>query len=642
MSADEGGMGDMSDQSGFWARHPHGVQAVAAAAIIWGSAYLVWRIGWTRDGVNPLTYGVLLTTEIFAWLSISLYALMAWKRNPSVRPPRRLEPSVDVYVCTYGEPIAVVHATLTGCRAIRYPHTTWLLDDGHRPEMETLAREMGARYLTRADNRHAKAGNVNHALDKTDGELMLVLDADHVPMPDILDATLGYFDDPDVVLVQTPHDFYNRDSLQHTKLARHEQSLFYSVIAPGKDRFNSMFWCGSATILRRQALLDVGGVLTDTIAEDFHTTIAMHARGGVTHYHDEKLVQGLAPHDLAGFLLQRDRWARGNLRVFRTRENPITCPGLTLRQRVSYFASLFNYFSGLQRLLMLTVLGVTLFTGRLPLTATLIGLAVFWLPWIVLSVTATLALARGTLGPADSTRYGMMTMGIFTRALASLFRPGSGGFKVTPKEGIDEGGRRVLRALPLLTIVGAVLGVAIVLRAATAIWSGPLPELAGLALALTLALGLWELGWITRVLGGLARRKQLRSQYRFSVDLAGLVSGKVVRVVDLSPGGFAIESADHVSPGAVVTLALRLPDLDGVTHAIELRGEARAARPLSPDVSRVGFRLLPMDKPESDLLVDYCYVVRAMETLRDEAGPATDVAAEAGATGRSDAAAAAS
>ena len=137
-----------------------------------------------------------------------------------------------------------------------------------------------------------------------------------------------------------------------------------------------MFWCGSATIVRRAALEGVGGVLTDTVAEDFHTTIRMHAQGWRTHYHDEILVQGKAPHDLASFLLQRARWAKGNLAVFRTRENPITCPGLTRRQRVSYFASLYNYFSGLQRITLLLVLAWVLLTGQLPMhasPATLLG-----------------------------------------------------------------------------------------------------------------------------------------------------------------------------------------------------------------------------------------------------------------------------
>ncbi len=150
-----------------------------------------------------------------------------------------------------------------------------------------------------------------------------MLDADHVPMPDALDAMVGYFDDERMALVQSPHDFFNHDSVQHYVVGRHEQSLFYRVVCPGKDRHGAAYWCGSAALIRREALLEIGGVATETIAEDFHTTIRMQRHGWKSRYHDEVLVQGLAPHDLDGYLLQRDRWARGNLAVFTLPESPL-------------------------------------------------------------------------------------------------------------------------------------------------------------------------------------------------------------------------------------------------------------------------------------------------------------------------------
>ena len=229
-------------------------------------------------------------------------------------------------MCTYDEGLDVLGATLVGCDRISYPHTTWVLDDGRREEVRRLADRFGARYLSRPTNEHAKAGNINHALDLTDGQLLLILDADHVPQPDILDATVGYFDDPAVAVVQTPHDFGNHDSFQHFETGRHDQSMFFEVIMVGKDSHDGAFWCGSAGVILRHALEGIGGIATETVAEDFHTTIRLHAEGWHTRYHDETLVQGLAPHDLATFLLQRDRWARGNLAVLRTRENAIGGP----------------------------------------------------------------------------------------------------------------------------------------------------------------------------------------------------------------------------------------------------------------------------------------------------------------------------
>ena len=199
------------------------------------------------------------------------------------------------------------------------------------------------------------------------------------PLPDALDATVGYFDDEKVALVQSPHDFYNQDSVQHYEVGRHEQSMFFEVVCPGKDRHNGVYWCGSAAILRRAALVEVGGVATETIAEDFHTTIKMHRAGWTTHYHDEILVQGLAPLDLDGYLLQRDRWARGNLAVFRLPESPLRLRSkLGPRQRFSYFGSLFAYGAGVSRLAMIGLLVAVLVGGVLPARMTLLSLAVLW------------------------------------------------------------------------------------------------------------------------------------------------------------------------------------------------------------------------------------------------------------------------
>ena len=333
---------------------------------------------------------MLLVTEIYGLWALGTLAWFSWSRPPAVRPPATPGRSVDVYVCTYDEPIEVVAATLAGCRALTYPHTTYLLDDGRRPEMRELAELAGARYLTRPDNSHAKAGNINAALPRTEGELVLMLDADHVPMPDALDATVGYFDDERMALVQTPHDFFNHDSVQHYVVGRHEQSLFYRVVCPGKDRHGAAYWCGSAALMRREALLDIGGVATETIAEDFHTTIRLQRHGWKSRYHDEVLVQGLAPHDLDGYLLQRDRWARGNLAVFTLPESPFRARELRPLQRLSYFASLAAYLAPPMRLLLLLTLGLVLWTGELPMKVSVVALAALWLPAVALNLTRRL------------------------------------------------------------------------------------------------------------------------------------------------------------------------------------------------------------------------------------------------------------
>lgn len=594
------------------------LRLVALLALAWGAAYLTWRIGWTHRGANPVMYGVLLVAELVGWVNLGLYAFLSWRVPPSLAPTPSPGRTVDVLVPTYDEPVEVLRATLLGCRALTYPHTTWLLDDGRRPGMAELAEELGARYVTREDNAHAKAGNINHALPLLDGELIAVLDADHVPLPHFIDALVGYFDDPDVVLAQAPHEFYNLDSVQHVAEDRHEQSLFFRVICPGKDRHDGVFWCGSGTMIRREPLVAIGGVQTATIAEDFHTTVVLHQQGWHTRYHNETLLLGLAPHDLDSFLLQRSRWARGNLRVFLTRQNPFWARGLRPMQRLSYFASLFHYFGGPQRLALLVVLWVALVAGILPLHGAPLLFGVLWAPWVVLSLVATKVLGRGWSGPIAATRHGWMTMGVYTGAVLSLVVPGAGRFKVTPKMGTDEGGWRTLLRLRLLTSCTLALAVAVGARAAATAGILELPSMPLFARIGTLVIGVVELAVIAAVLRGLVRRRQRRVVYRFPVDVRANVGSELVRVVDLNHHGAGILSSQPLHPGERIELSLRLPALDGSTARVDVPAVVRATTLADePGVEHVGVEFDRLDVTTQNRILEYCHVLRPATVAAD-------------------------
>ena len=239
-----------------------------------------------------------------------------------------------------------------GCDRITYPHITWVLDDGRREDVRELAERFGARYLTRPTNEHAKAGNINNALAYTQRtSCLLILDADHVPQPDILDATIGYFDNPSVAVVQTPHDFGNHDSFQHFETGRHDQSMFFEMIMPGKDRHNGAFWCGSAALILRQALEGIGGIATETIAEDFHTTITAARTGMALPLSRRDAGPGSCP-PRPGLVppAARPVGAGQPGRAAHSGEPGHGAPGLTLKQRASYLSSLLAYFVPLQRL----------------------------------------------------------------------------------------------------------------------------------------------------------------------------------------------------------------------------------------------------------------------------------------------------
>ena len=611
--------GEQTRVGRFFDLHPKLLRTLALAALVWGLGYLTWRVGWSREGANPIAFAMLLATEVYGLYALAILTWFSWSRPAAERPATTPGRSIDVYVCTYDEPVEVVMATLAGCRALTYPHTTYLLDDGRREEMRELAELAGAEYLTRGDNAHAKAGNLNAALPRTEGELVFVLDADHVPMPDALDALVGYFDDERMAIVQTPHDFFNHDSVQHYVVGRHEQSLFYRVICPGKNRHRAAYWCGSAALINRHALLEIGGVATETIAEDFHTTIRLQRHGWRSRYHDEVLVQGLAPHDLDGYLLQRDRWARGNLAVFTLPESPLRAKTLSPVQRLSYLASLLAYLAPPMRLLLLLTLGLVLWTGELPMKISVAALAALWVPYLALNLGAGSALARGYMRIPESAHYELLTMEIYTRALRCAIVPGRTAFKVTPKQGRDGGGLDAVRKLHLVLFCTVLLAAGTLMRLLDLVGLGPLPDLPGIAAFVVPFLGLFELRRLLSTTMAVSRRRQRRLVYRFEGDAEANVYSPAAhteaRLVDASAAGLGLVASAALEVGSQPAVLLSLTDAAGEQHEVAAKVEVRTCRETGGRFL-VGATILEID-PEARLhLMEWCYVVCSHERLR--------------------------
>jgi cellulose synthase (UDP-forming) len=236
------------------------LRVLVAANLLLGAWYLGWRylntINWA---MWPLALA-LLAAETYSYGGAWLFGLTIWRIRRRVPPPVRPGATVDVFITCYNEPPELVRETARAAVAIRYPHRTYVLDDGDSPEMRAMAAAVGAEYLVRGDEwrghaRHAKAGNLNNALLQTAGEFVLVLDADQIPAPGILDRALGYFDDPRVAFVQTPQWFYN---VPPGDPFGSQATLFYGPIQQGKDGWNAAFFCGSNAILRREALMQLG------------------------------------------------------------------------------------------------------------------------------------------------------------------------------------------------------------------------------------------------------------------------------------------------------------------------------------------------------------------------------------------------
>jgi cellulose synthase (UDP-forming) len=561
--------------------------------------YLGWRVG-TLNPHAPVFSGLVFAAELFGFGTALLHVFMCWRLTERRAPAPRPGIGVDVFVPTYNESVELVRKTLLAARAMDYPHTTWLLDDGRRAEMEALARQLGCRYVARADNEHAKAGNLNHALALSSAELVVVFDADHAPRRDFLVKTLGYFDDPAVAFVQTPQDFYNLDSYQHrwrgkSRTVWTEQALFFRVIQRGKDYWNSAFFCGSCAVVRRSALDEIGGFATGTVTEDLHTSLRLHARGHRSIYHAEALAFGLAPESIEPFIGQRVRWGQGAMHVWR-KEGILSHRGLTLAQRLNYLASALTYFDGWQKAIFYFAPAVVLLTGLVPLVASTPDFLLHFLPYYALTFWVFEEVGRGYGRTFFIEQYNMARFAAFAWATLALLFPKMK-FRVTSK-GAPGARTRTRFTTPQWTVL-ALNGLA--LPAGTAIYIAS----EGLPLQTLIANGLWAFVnaalALTVILFTAVSQRNARTRYRFPIALPAEVvmsDGTRLRgtVDDVSENGmrFYGKFPAGLCTGAKLTGHLQLPE-GAVAFWGEVRGQVTAPGP-SGVVKALGCRFSTSDE----------------------------------------------
>lgn len=348
-------------------------------------------------------------------------------------------PSVDVFIPTYDEPAFILRRTIIGCQAMDYPNKqVYLLDDTRRPEIRALAEELGCRYMTRSDNRHAKAGNLNHAIAHTQSELIASFDADFVPTRNFLRRTIGFFQDPSVGLVQTPQTFYNPDPIARNlgleEILTPEEEVFYRQIQPMRDGAGSVVCSGTSFVLRRTALEETGGFVTESLSEDYFTAVQLAARGYQVVYIDEKLSAGLAAESISAHATQRLRWARGTLQAFFIDSNPLTIPGLTFVQRLGHLEGLLHWFSSIPRIYFLLMPLAYSFLGIIPIRADAEEVMFFFLPYYLVQLTVFAWLNNRSRSALLSDIYSLvLVFPLAATVLQAMLNPFSKGFKVTPK-----------------------------------------------------------------------------------------------------------------------------------------------------------------------------------------------------------------
>lgn len=438
------------------------------ASLIIGLRYFYWRATETLPfgyGLASSLAGLLLfTVEVYGFITFLFGHFINAQPLERTPPPFDFKdpnlPTVDVFVPTYNEDPAVLRPTIVAATQLQYPQdrfTVWILDDGgtnqklndkdpvkaaaarrRAQELRDMAAELGAHYLTRARNDHAKAGNLNHALSKTQGSLVAVLDCDHIPTRDFLINTVPFFlKNPKLFLLQTPHNFVTPDPVERNlnifQKTPAENELFYSVMQPGLDFWGTSFFCGSAAVLRREALDRVGGIAGQTITEDAETTLDAIGLGYQTAYLNRPMVSGLQPETYSGLVIQRVRWGQGMLQIFLLK-NPWLQRNLHFVQRLLYTNFTIYWGFALSRLLLFFSPPAYLIFGLDLCDTTASQLLVYAGPYYLTSLVSTQFYYREVRWPFISQLYETIQSIYVTQGiLRVLRRPRSPSFQVTPK-----------------------------------------------------------------------------------------------------------------------------------------------------------------------------------------------------------------
>ncbi len=530
---------------------------VSLAALL---GYLTWRIGWTMpaSGPNAVAAAVLVGFETVPLIGMVFRLVTLWNIDSHAPAPVTEAPgglSVAVLIPTYDEPAEVIVPTIAAACALQPAHETWVLDDGDRPWVEEICRAYGARYVCRPVHDHAKAGNLNHALALMETEaapgsegidLVAVLDCDHVPLPSFLTATLGWFVDPEVGLVQAPQSFYNAGAFDDDGV-NGEQGLFFNVMMASRNHPEAgPFWCGSTAVVRTRALREIGGVATDTIVEDMHTTLGLIRSGWRTAYHHQTLAVGLAPTTAEQYLLQRRRWGQGAMQVMAKERLWSAKRWLSWRNYYEYLTGTLWWLEGAASVLVLMVPVALLLTGAETSTAPALTFTGVFVVTFALRLWGAKRFYRHQLSWSNALALRVLRIPVGLSCAWWLLTRRTLEFVVTPKAG---GAERTPSRVPgvlgvLLVCLTAVLGYGVVGLTGAVPWAA--------SPGATVASGIWLLVAATTVALGMRRIRAAeyassrRNGHRFAVQASLLVDGRVTDLVDISVGGLSVRVPDGV------------------------------------------------------------------------------------------------
>lgn len=356
-------------------------------------SYIIWRGIYTLpfDSYLSMGFGILLyLAEVIGLFVFAFFVFLFAKQKDEYKPQslkNEFRPKVCVFICTYNEDIKLVLATAHAVQALAYPNKeVYICDDGHRDRLRELCSKFGIHYLSRPDNEHAKAGNINYALSQTQSELFMILDADFIVKKNFIYEVLPYFQDEQVALVQYPQTFYNKDPFQLMRESLYnEQELFMRFLEPQLAKENALIHVGTNAILRRSAIEKIGGIPTKSITEDMATGMFLQNEGYRTCYVNKAYALGITPYNVKDMSEQRRRWAKGTMQIFKNYK-PFRLKGLNLTQKFCYYNSYLYWFTSFQKLVYMIAPTIFMLFQIFVVRSTLKESALFFLMPIIMII----------------------------------------------------------------------------------------------------------------------------------------------------------------------------------------------------------------------------------------------------------------
>ncbi len=309
-------------------------------------------------------------TFVLSWIYclLTVAALVFRRRRPAetALPAGASYPKVTVQIPTFNELAALNCARC--CLDFDYPAERLQIligDDSNRPDVsraidEFVRRHPRVRVCRRGGNAGYKPGNLNHMLQETTGDYILILDSDFLPEKDFLRRLAApAARDPELAGVQASWRVANARQNYSTLMGAGIINVIHVVILPLLKRLaRTGMFCGSAELVRKDLLVKRGGWTVGALTEDVDYSLRALAAGARIEFLEDLSCSCETPHTPKDLFRQQMRWAYGVVRALMARGGRLLISGLARKRTKAAVACFCGGYFMVALLLLTTILGL--------------------------------------------------------------------------------------------------------------------------------------------------------------------------------------------------------------------------------------------------------------------------------------------